>query len=181
VSITPKSFRQKEPLPIYTWNAGAPFKQNCGTMDNIHHGKGGGWIAPVGVLLCLMAVITAQPGFLTISCGGKTNYTENNITWVTDAGYIDVGETADIGNATKRAYGSYLHHLRLFPKPLNKSCYQLPVAPDVPYLVRLWFAVGNYNGFKQFPSFAFSIETPGLLAMISSRQIRPHLDRSIFK
>jgi hypothetical protein len=106
-------------------------------------------------------------GFLSIICGGKTNYTENNRTWVTDADYINVGETADIGNASQGPYGSYLHHLRLFPKPLNKSCYQLPVAPDVPHLLRLWFAVGNYSGFKQLPSFQLSIETLGMLARIN--------------
>jgi len=71
----------------------------------------------------------------------KTNHTEeNNITWVTDADYIDVGQSADIGDASELAFGSYLHTLRFFPKPLNKSCYELSVAPNVRYLLRLWFA-----------------------------------------
>jgi len=103
-------------------------------------------------------------GFLSISCGGKSNHTaENNITWVTDANYIEVGETADIGDLTEEAYGSSLQTLRFFPKPLNKSCYQLPVTPDVPYLLRLWFALGNYTGFQKLPSFSFSIETVDML------------------
>jgi hypothetical protein len=103
-------------------------------------------------------------GFLSISCGGKRNHTaENKIIWVTDANYIEVGETADIGDSTEEAYGSSLQTLRFFPKPLNKSCYQLPVTPDVPYLLRLWFAVGNYTGFQMLPSFAFSIETVDML------------------
>jgi hypothetical protein len=85
-----------------------------------------------------------RAGFLSIDCGGKANHTdENNITWVTDANYIDVGQTGEIGDAIQLGSGSYLHTLRFFPKPLNKSCYQLPVTPDVPYLLRLWFAVGN--------------------------------------
>ena len=121
-------------------------------------------------------------GFLSIDCGGKTNQTrENNIKWVTDANYIDVGQTGEIGNAS--ASGSYLHTLRVFPKPLNKSCYQLPVLPNVPYLLRLWFAVGNYSGFKQLPSFALSIETLGMLAMgkvtISNRE-EPVYNETIF-
>eukprot|EP00253_Pinus_taeda_P030843 PITA_30843 len=105
-------------------------------------------------------------GFLSISCGGKTNATaENNITWVTDAHYIDVGESADIGNASEQGSGSYLLTMRYFPKPLNKSCYQLPVAPDVPHLLRLWFYAGNFSGYAG-PSydFAFSIETEDMLA-----------------
>jgi hypothetical protein len=31
-------------------------------MDKIGHGKWGGWIVPLGVLLRLFIVITAQPG-----------------------------------------------------------------------------------------------------------------------
>eukprot|EP00253_Pinus_taeda_P005299 PITA_05299 len=134
------------------------------TLDKIPYGKWGVWIMSVGMLLTLLPLMTAQPGFLSIDCGGKTNRTgENNIMWVTDDNYINVGHRGEIGNAS--AYGSYLHTLRVFPKPLNKSCYQLPVVPGVPYLLRLWFAVGNYSGFKKLPSFAFSIETEGMLAM----------------
>jgi len=117
------------------------------------------WMA-MSVLLCLLAVnVVAQPGFLSIDCGSKTNHTdENYITWVTDTNYIDVGRTASTGNAT---FPSYLQRLRFFPKPLNKSCYRLAVAPSATYLLRLWFAVGNYNGFEN--SFLFTIETLGTL------------------
>jgi len=151
-------------------------------MDKISYGKWGGWIALLSLLLSLLPLVTAQPGFLSIDCGGKTNQTrENNVRWVTDANYIDVGQTGEIGNAS--ASGSYLHTLRVFPKPLNKSCYQLPVLPNVPYLLRLWFAVGNYSGFKQLPSFAFSIETLDMLAMgnvtISKRE-KPVYNETIF-
>eukprot|EP00253_Pinus_taeda_P018112 PITA_18112 len=106
-------------------------------------------------------------GFLSISCGAKTNHTgENNITWIPDAHYIDVGQSADMGNVTsEEAYGSYLHRMRYFPKPLNKSCYQLPVAADVPHLLRLWFYAGNFSGYAGPSSdFAFSIETVDMLA-----------------
>nr|ABR16606.1 unknown [Picea sitchensis] len=134
-------------------------------MDKIGHGKWGGWIVPLGVLLRLFTVITAQPGFLSISCGGKTDHTaENNITWVTDAGYIDVGQRADIDIGNVSALGSYLHSLRYFPKPLNKSCYQLPVTPNAPYLLRLWFVAGNFSLVKGNLEFSFSIETVDILA-----------------
>ena len=107
-------------------------------------------------------------GFLSIDCGGKSNYTdENKIQWVTDANYIDdLGETADIGNATEEAYGSHLTSLRFFPNPLKKSCYHLPVDPLVPYLLRLWFSrLGNYSGVQPESNFALSIETMGMLSM----------------
>eukprot|EP00253_Pinus_taeda_P020782 PITA_20782 len=140
------------------------------TMNTICYGKWTASIAPVVMLLCLFSVITAQPGFLSISCGGKTNHTgENNITWIPDAHYIDVGQSADIGDAIGNAsrlgsyaslYGSYLHTMRYFPKPLNKSCYQLPVTPDVPHLLRLWFPSGFFFPNRQSSiNFDFSIET----------------------
>eukprot|EP00253_Pinus_taeda_P015348 PITA_15348 len=148
-------------------------------MEKLSYGKWGGWIATVFVLLRLFTAITAQPGFLSISCGGKTNATaENNITWVTDAHYIDVGESADIGDASEQAYGSYLHTMRYFPKPLNKSCYQLPAAPDVPHLLRLWFAIGKFSRYnRSLYNFAFSIETVDMLA---SRNVTAALDVAIF-
>lgn len=85
---------------------------------------------------------------------------KNNITWVTDASYIEVGQTIDTHNATLQ---SYLQNLQFFPNPLNKCFYQLPVEPDMPYLLRLWFAVGNYNGYAQ--SIRYYIETLDLLTM----------------
>eukprot|EP00253_Pinus_taeda_P018218 PITA_18218 len=124
------------------------------------------WIPQVGVLLSLFTLITAQqPGFLNINCGGTTNHTvENNITSVTDANYIDVGKTADIGNVTEVALGSSLDSLRYFPKSLNKSCYHLPVPSSVPYPLRIWFVIGGYTGFQSWPlSFAFPFETSDML------------------
>jgi hypothetical protein len=106
-------------------------------------------------------------GFLSIDCGAETNHTdpENNITWVPDAKYIDVGHSGYTGDISQEIYGSFMQYLRYFPMPLNKSCFRLPVAPSMPYLLRLWFAIGNFSGFDPFPiNFAFSIETRGMLA-----------------
>jgi hypothetical protein len=36
-----------------------------GTMDKIGYAKWGGWRAPLGVLLCFVTAITAQPGYST--------------------------------------------------------------------------------------------------------------------
>eukprot|EP00253_Pinus_taeda_P014917 PITA_14917 len=137
-------------------------------MDKICYGKWTAWIAPVlMLLLSLFYVITAQPDFLSISCGAQTNHTaDNNITWITDAHYIDVGQSEDIGNFIQQyAYGSYLHSYRYFPEPPNKSCYQLPVAPDVPYLLRLWFppSTSSIETVLQSSTFTLSIETVDML------------------
>eukprot|EP00253_Pinus_taeda_P005300 PITA_05300 len=83
------------------------------TLDKIPYGKWGGWIMSVGMLLTLLPLMTAQPGFLSIDCGGKTNRTgENNIMWVTDDNYINVGHRGEIGNAS--AYvGNYIGFKKL--------------------------------------------------------------------
>eukprot|EP00253_Pinus_taeda_P010018 PITA_10018 len=122
------------------------------------------WMVMSMLLNLFSLIVRAQPGFLSISCGAKGNQTdENNITWVPDDNYIDVGQTTYVGDASQRGYGSYLHTLRFFPKPLNKSCYQLPVTPNVPYLLRTWSVIGNYTGSEKFADFFLSVETPGML------------------
>lgn len=131
-------------------------------MAKVSYGKWAIWME-ITVLLSLLADnVIAQPGFLSVDCAGKENYTdENNIAWVTDANYIDVGEPADTG---KGNLPTYLQRLRFFPKPLNKSCYRLPVSANVPYLLRLWFFVGNNSRFSvSYLFFTHSIETSGML------------------
>lgn len=129
-------------------------------MARFCYGKWADWIATT-LLLRLLAVITAQPGFLSIDCGAKTNHTdENNISWITDANYIDVGNTSVTWDDSNPSFST----LRFFQKPLTKSCYELPVTPNVTYLLRLGFLFGNYSGNQNYPSFAFTIETLGMLA-----------------
>lgn len=133
-------------------------------MGKIGYGKSAVWMAVCVQLGLFAAVVISQPGFLSIACGGEMNYTaQNNIAWVTDANFINVGQTAKTGVDSRKGFGSHLHTLRFFPKPLNKSCYQLPVLPNVPFLRRLWFAVGNYTGLPNKNSFRYSTETEGML------------------
>lgn len=113
------------------------------------------WIVISMLVGSLPVNVTAQPGFISILCGRKTNYTdENNITWVTDANYIDVGQTASTGDAS---LSFYLQNQRFFPNPLKKACYQLPIASNVSYLIRAWFVAGNNGGYQTI--FTFSVET----------------------
>ncbi|XP_057861604.2 probable LRR receptor-like serine/threonine-protein kinase At4g29180 [Cryptomeria japonica] len=132
-----------------------------------------GSILMVQVVLLIIwwriAFVIAQPGFLSINCGGKSNYTdENNIEWVPDDNYIEVGQKEEIKNSSLPLYEQ---SLRVFPQPLNKSCYKLPITRNVPHLVRIWFYNGNYSGQPDLPIFKFSIETTGMLALrnISNR------------
>ncbi|GLJ57870.1 hypothetical protein SUGI_1382800 [Cryptomeria japonica] len=108
-----------------------------------------------------MAYVIA--GFLSIDCGAKTNHIdERNIKWVTDDNYIDLGQKVVIEDSSLPAYQQ---SLRVFPHPLNKSCYQLPITPNVPYLFRIRFYKGNYSGVPELPIFKYSIETTDMLSV----------------
>ncbi|XP_059064814.1 leucine-rich repeat receptor-like serine/threonine-protein kinase At2g14510 [Cryptomeria japonica] len=113
-------------------------------------------------ILVLFVSVAAQPGFLNIDCGGRKNSTdpETNITWIVDANYVDVGQTV---NFSVPNTPFHMQSMRLFPKPLNKSCYRLPVNPNVNYLLRLWFLFDYYDQSTNLPSFNVSFETEGLL------------------
>ncbi|GLJ59098.1 hypothetical protein SUGI_1492690 [Cryptomeria japonica] len=125
-------------------------------------------VASIIILWCVAFVI-AQPGFLSIDCGGKSNYKhENGIQWVPDDNYIQVGEKVEIRNSSMP---EYQQSVRVFPGPLDKSCYQLPITPKVPHLARIWFYNGNYSVQSVSPLFRFSIETTEMLSVrnITSR------------
>ncbi|GLJ05532.1 hypothetical protein SUGI_0019700 [Cryptomeria japonica] len=113
-------------------------------------------------ILGLFVSVSAQPGFLNIDCGGRRNSidSETNMSWIVDANYVDVAHTANVSMPNTPFY---MQSLRFFPKPLNKSCYRLPVSPNVNYLLRLWFPFGNYKESQKLPSFNASFETEGLL------------------
>ncbi|XP_059071619.1 probable LRR receptor-like serine/threonine-protein kinase At5g48740 [Cryptomeria japonica] len=122
------------------------------------------WVVGLIILWCV-AFINAQPGFLSIVCGGKSDYTdENGIEWVTDDNYIEVGQKVEIANSSLPVYQQ---SVRVFPRPLSKSCYQLPITPKVPHLVRIWFYNGNYSGESGSLLFKFSIETTEMLSLRS--------------
>ncbi|GLJ05834.1 hypothetical protein SUGI_0026370 [Cryptomeria japonica] len=117
------------------------------------------------VVMWCIAFTSAQPGFLSIDCGGLLNRTdpETNITWVTDDNYIrGSGIRENINNATSPFY---LQSARVFPYPTNKSCFEIPLTPNIPHLLRLWFNAGNFNGLQQIPRFDLSYETTDMLSM----------------
>ncbi|KAH9310924.1 hypothetical protein KI387_025959, partial [Taxus chinensis] len=133
----------------------------CQEMEKLSCTNRGLFMLTTNILVFFVSVL-AQPGFLNIDCGGRNNSTdyETNMTWIVDANYIDVGQTAKVSMSN---IPLHLQYLRFFPKPLKKSCYRLPVIPNVTYLLRLWFLSGNYDRAQKLPSFNVSFETQGML------------------
>ncbi|XP_057823865.2 probable LRR receptor-like serine/threonine-protein kinase At2g23950 isoform X2 [Cryptomeria japonica] len=105
----------------------------------------------------------AQPGFLSIDCGGDGNYTDPNTTiiWVPDDDFIhNLGEKAESYYSYTVKF--YLTRLRVFPKPINKACYELPITPNLPHLLRLSFVKANSSASR---GFNYSVETLDMLYM----------------
>ncbi|XP_057813509.2 probable LRR receptor-like serine/threonine-protein kinase At1g67720 [Cryptomeria japonica] len=121
------------------------------------------WMILALLFYSAAAQAQAQTGFLNLDCGARVNSTDpkTNLTWGIDSKeYINVGEQANVSNTS---LDFYLQSLRYFSKPYDKSCYSLPVVPNTPYMLRLWFHFGNYNGNTNPPSFNVSVETQGML------------------
>lgn len=114
------------------------------------------------ILLCGVYFSSSQPGFLSIDCGGKGIQIDNEtgITWIPDDNYIQGGRRESINDLSRKFYQ---RSLRVFPKPLRKSCYHLPITPNLPFLLRLFFVGFNYT--NQSPDFMYSIETQDMLSL----------------
>jgi hypothetical protein len=68
------------------------------------------------------------------------------MTWTTDAGYTCTGvNDVNEGDGNAFIYNPVhtLNTIRKFPGPRNKSCYTLPVARNVTYLIRMSFIAQN--------------------------------------
>ncbi|GLJ05816.1 hypothetical protein SUGI_0025970 [Cryptomeria japonica] len=95
-------------------------------------------------------------GFLSIDWGGNGTQIDNEtgITWIPDDNYVQGGRREVVNDSSLKVYQK---SLRVFPKTLRKSCYQLPITLKVSFLLRLSFVGVNYA--NEIPHFKYSIET----------------------
>ncbi|KAM3325270.1 putative LRR receptor-like serine/threonine-protein kinase isoform X4 [Capsicum chacoense] len=99
----------------------------------------------------------AQPGFVSLDCGGKDDFTDElGLKWVPDSQMIS-GDIANISvaNETRTQYMA----LRYFPADNRKYCYTLDVIPRNRYLVRATFLYGNFDKNNVYPKFDISLGT----------------------
>ncbi|KAG2716773.1 hypothetical protein I3843_03G144600 [Carya illinoinensis] len=93
-----------------------------------------------------------QDGFLSISCGGTTTYTDSsNISWVPDGEYVSTGNISTSSSGDP---------IRVFPDIEGRKCYRIPVnnASSL-ILVRAQFLYKNYDGSGKPPAFSVSLGT----------------------
>ncbi|KAA8516513.1 hypothetical protein F0562_016981 [Nyssa sinensis] len=104
----------------------------------------------------LMDAITAQmPGFISLDCGGKKDFTDDlGLEWTADD-QLMYGETTNISvaNETRKQYMT----LRHFPADTRKYCYTLSVTTRTRYLVRASFLYGNFDNNNVYPEFDISL------------------------
>ncbi|XP_023633176.1 probable LRR receptor-like serine/threonine-protein kinase At1g51860 isoform X3 [Capsella rubella] len=98
-----------------------------------------------------------QAGFISLDCGlvpKETTYVEKstNITYKSDADYIDSGLVGKINDAYKTLFQQQIWALRSFPVG-QRNCYNVNLTANQKYLIRGTFVYGNYDGLNQFPSF----------------------------
>ncbi|XP_024006200.1 probable LRR receptor-like serine/threonine-protein kinase At1g51860 isoform X2 [Eutrema salsugineum] len=120
-------------------------------------------------LLLLIIVFTVlrsvkaqnQAGFISLDCGlvpKNTTYVEKttNITYKSDADYIDSGSVGKIKDAYTTLFQQQVWALRSFPEG-ERNCYNVNLTANRKYLIRGTFVYGNYDGLNQFPSFDLHI------------------------
>ncbi|KAL5711225.1 hypothetical protein ACHQM5_021704 [Ranunculus cassubicifolius] len=93
--------------------------------------------------------------FLSLSCGGKGNFTDDlGLQWTSDS-QIMYGVAANISvmNETRQQYMT----LRHFPADNKKYCYSLDVKARTRYLIRTSFLYGNFDNNNVYPRFDISL------------------------
>ncbi|RVW51964.1 putative leucine-rich repeat receptor-like protein kinase [Vitis vinifera] len=101
-----------------------------------------------------------QPSFISIDCGlaPGSEYTdiETQISYSSDAEYIDTGRNYNVSEEITSRYNLKKHfmNVRSFPEGA-RNCYTLrpEQEKDNKYLIRALFMYGNYDSKNQFPEF----------------------------
>ncbi|KAI3512094.1 hypothetical protein L1887_19284 [Cichorium endivia] len=108
------------------------------------------------VLVFNLKITTAQtPGFISIDCGGQSNFTDDlGLDWTSD-NQIIYGNTTKISvtNETRQQYET----VRYFPADNRKYCYTLDVKSRTRYLIRATFLYGNFDSNNVYPKFDISL------------------------
>ncbi|MCO5574072.1 hypothetical protein L7F22_027849 [Adiantum nelumboides] len=120
------------------------------------------------LLLIRISPSAAQPGFISIDCGGPEPFISvANISWVTDDQYITTGKAAEVNNSAD--VSTTRQTVRYFPEKIPKSCYELtPVQEGRGYIVRAYFYYGNFDGKDSMPQFSFIVDATVMVNLVAN-------------
>lgn len=118
-------------------------------------------------------------GFLSLTCGGTTNYTDSsNISWILDNEFISTGNTTTISYIEGTSSSSV--PVRFFPNSEGHNCYRLPVNNiSSLVLVRAQFVYKDYDGLGKPPSFSVSLGT-AIVSTIDLRKADPWTEEFVW-
>ncbi|XP_060672293.1 probable LRR receptor-like serine/threonine-protein kinase At1g05700 [Ziziphus jujuba] len=102
-----------------------------------------------------------QSGFISIDCGlpGNSSYkeVETGLVYVSDANFINTGESKSISSENKNKYKQHYSFVRTFPTGI-RNCYRISnIANGTKYLIRASFVYENYDGLDTYPEFDLHI------------------------
>ncbi|EAY97114.1 hypothetical protein OsI_19040 [Oryza sativa Indica Group] len=107
-------------------------------------------------LLLVISLSTAQPGFISLDCGGDGDFTDDiGIQWTSDDKFVYGGKTANL--SVQNDLPKQLKTVRYFPVDDRKYCYTMNVSERTRYLVRATFLYGNFENSNIFPKFDLSL------------------------
>ncbi|XP_021854373.2 probable LRR receptor-like serine/threonine-protein kinase At1g67720 isoform X2 [Spinacia oleracea] len=110
------------------------------------------------LLLSLPCIFSQVTEFISIDCGGDSNYTDKKtgLAWISDTGIMSHGETIDVQN-TNDEWEPYKKR-RDFPTDDKKYCYNLETKERRRYLVRATFLYGSTENADTYPSFLLYLD-----------------------
>ncbi|XP_027922141.1 probable LRR receptor-like serine/threonine-protein kinase At1g67720 [Vigna unguiculata] len=115
------------------------------------------------LLLVLTPLLTSfavsQPQeFVSIDCGGSSNYTDNStgLAWISDSGIMEHGISVEVQSPN----GSMVQYQkrRDFPIDTKKYCYTLSTEERRRYLVRASFQYGSLENGDTYPQFQLYLD-----------------------
>ncbi|PIA51448.1 hypothetical protein AQUCO_01100348v1 [Aquilegia coerulea] len=142
-------------------------------------------MAPPSYLLILFlqflpSVFGQADEFVSIDCGGISNYTDasTGLTWISDIGYIKQGKVVEI----EIPNGDRLQYQRRRDFPADgKYCYSLRTTERWRYLVRATFQYGNSNSEEPFPKFQLYLDATRWSTVTVQDALRVYVEEMIIR
>ncbi|CAH8255377.1 unnamed protein product [Arabidopsis lyrata] len=116
-----------------------------------------------------LSVAQDQSGFISLDCGsprGNSFRERTNITYISDANFINTGISGSIKQVYRSQYQQQTWNVRSFPQG-TRNCYTLNLTIGDKYLIRATFLHGGYD---DQPSTQFDLHLgPNLWSIVSTR------------
>ncbi|XP_050132862.1 probable LRR receptor-like serine/threonine-protein kinase At1g67720 isoform X2 [Malus sylvestris] len=111
------------------------------------------------IYLCFISSVISQvQDFVSIDCGGTSNYTDTStgLAWISDVGLMSQGKSVQVENPNGNL--SQFQRRRDFPIDSKKYCYTLNTVERRRYLVRATFQYGSLKSEDTYPKFELYLD-----------------------